>query len=374
MDLFQVAQDSWNHMRGIAFFAIKYNSCHIFLTETTIRIVQISGVQLTTVLGYSLHSCIIVRVKTKFYIFLIVLSLFLPGVIIILWFVSKLICAYLVGFKYQRITLFATGCSSAALLTYLICLERSSLAVHYVLLITAALGIFGGILCTTVIFCGLFTSGIVAGFSVAITFLFGLASLDVYQSISVPIGVLIGISVVVAGANVWWKRVVLILTSSIYGAALIAGGLDYFVEDLRLLHHVWEKVLLFEITGRLCFFSWITFGVWPLMCLIGLLVQFLKTGKKPSKPKKGENHRRNRSSRNERSHPVWRCLEMTRDEFCLEHKVRKFGNREVKALCLYQMANYSSWKLLLVDTLKLFLNFLKLFLNFNSLFALKLQL
>ncbi|XP_074618811.1 transmembrane protein 198-like [Acropora palmata] len=192
----------------------------------------------------------------------------------------------IVGFKYQRITLFATGCSSAALLTYLICLERSSLAVHYVLLITAALGIFGGILCTTVIFCGLFTSGIVAGFSVAITFLFGLASLDVYQSISVPIGVLIVISVVVAGANVWWKRVVLILTSSIYGAALIAGGLDYFVEDLRLLRHVWEKVLLFEITGRLCFFSWITFGVWPLMCLIGLLVQFLKTGKKPSKPKK----------------------------------------------------------------------------------------
>lgn len=70
MDLFQVAQDSWNHMRGIAFFAIKYNSYHIFLTETTTRIVQISGVQLTTVLGYSLHSCIIARVKTKFYIFL----------------------------------------------------------------------------------------------------------------------------------------------------------------------------------------------------------------------------------------------------------------------------------------------------------------
>lgn len=274
------------------------NIIHIFHIETTTGIVQVSGVPLTIIFGYSLHSCMTAGFKTKFHIFLVVLLLLLPGIIIILSFISKLICACLIGFKYQRITLFVTGFSSAALLTYLICLERSSLELHYVLLITGALGVFGGILCTTVIFCGLFTSGIVAGFSVAITFLFGLASLGVYQSISVPIGVLIGISVVVAGANVWWKRVVLILTSSIYGGALIAGGVDYFVEDLRLLHHIWEKVLLFEITGRLCFFSWITFGVWPFMCLIGLLVQFLKTGKKPSKPKKGENHRRNRSRQN----------------------------------------------------------------------------
>lgn len=205
------------------------------------------------------------------------------------------------GFKYQRITLFATGFSSAALITYMICLIRSALHLQYILLITAAVGIFGGILCTTVIFCGLFSSGIVAGFCVAMAFLFGFVSLYQYSAVTVPIAVVIGVGVTMAGANVWWKRVLLIVTSSIYGGALIMGGVDYFIEDLRLLHYVWAKVFVMDITGRPCLFSWIILGVWPLMVLIGLLVQFLKTGKKPPKPKKGENHRRNHSSRNDQS-------------------------------------------------------------------------
>lgn len=204
------------------------------------------------------------------------------------------------GFKYQRITLFATGFSSASLLTYLICLIRSSLDIQYILLITAAVGIFAGILCTTVIFCGLFTSGIVAGFSLAMAFLLGFASLYQYTTLTIPVGVLIGVSVLMAGAGVWWKRVLLIVTSSIYGGALMISGLDYFIEDLRLLNYAWQKVFIKDVKGdEPCMFSWIILGVWPLLVLIGLLVQFLKTAKKPPKPKKGESHRRNRSREND---------------------------------------------------------------------------
>lgn len=206
------------------------------------------------------------------------------------------------GFKYQRITLFATGFSSAALLTYLICLIRSSLDIQYILLITAAVGIFAGILCTTVIFCGLFTSGIVAGFSLAMAFLLGFSSLYSYTTLSIPVAVVIGVPVLLAGASVWWKRVLLIVTSSIYGGALMIAGLDYFIEDLRLLDYTWQKVFNKDLKGlNPCFFSWIVLGVWPLLVLIGLLVQFLKTAKKPPKPKKGESHRRNRSSENDRN-------------------------------------------------------------------------
>lgn len=103
-----------------------------------------------------------------------------------------------------------------------------------------------------------------------------------------------------AGAGVWWKRVLLIVTSSIYGGALMIGGLDYFIEDLRLLHYIWQKVFTMDVKGvEPCLFSWIFLGVWPLTVLIGLLVQFLKTAKKPPKPKKGESHRRNRSREND---------------------------------------------------------------------------
>lgn len=207
-----------------------------------------------------------------------------------------------VGAKYQRISLFATGFSSAALLTYVVCLVRSSLLLQYILLITAAVGIFAGILCTTVIFCGLFSSGIAAGFCLAMAFLLGFSSLYQYATISIPVGVVIGVSVVMAGAGVWWKRVLLIISSSIYGGALMMGGVDYFIEELRLLDYVWQKVFIKDVKGdEPCFFSWIILGVWPLLVLIGLLVQFLKTAKKPPKPKKGESHRRNHSSENDRN-------------------------------------------------------------------------
>lgn len=208
----------------------------------------------------------------------------------------------ILGFKYQRITLFATGFSSAALLSYVICLIRSTLAIHYVLLIVAAVAIFAGILCTTVVFCGLFSSGIMAGFCLAMVVLLGFASLYQYTTLSIPVGVIIGVSVLIAGANVWWKRVLLIVSSSINGGALIVGGLDYFIEDLRLLDYFWLKIFMKNIKGHEpCIFSWIILGVWPLMVLIGLLVQFLKTAKQPPKPKKGESQRRNHSTQNDRN-------------------------------------------------------------------------
>ena len=204
------------------------------------------------------------------------------------------------GFKYQRASLFAAGFSSSALLTYLICLIRSTLAIHYILLITAALGIFSGILCTTVVFCGLFSTGLVAGFCIAMAFLLALSSLYQYTTLTIPVGVVIGVSVVMAGAGVWWKRVLLIISSSIYGGALVMGSLDYFIEDFRLLDYVWRKVYLSALKSEPCFFSWIIIGVWPLLVLIGLLVQFLKTGKQPPRPKKGESpYHRNRSTQNE---------------------------------------------------------------------------
>lgn len=80
------------------------------------------------------------------------------------------------------------------------------------------------------------------------------------------------------------------------------AGLDYFIENLRLFDYAWQKIFIKDTTGEEpCMFSWIILGIWPLLVLIGLLVQFLKTAKKPPKPKKGESHRRNRSRENDQN-------------------------------------------------------------------------
>ena len=192
------------------------------------------------------------------------------------------------GFKYLRTTLFLTGFSGGAILTFFICLEKSYLQLHYILLITVAIAIFGGILCTTVVFCGVFSAGIAAGFCISMAFLLGFSSLyEEYKTISIPIGVVISVSVILAGISVWWKRC-LIITSSVFGAAMITGGVDYFIEDLWLLNYSLKKIFLVTVYGKPCMVSWIILGSWPLLTLIGLLVQFLKTAKKQGRPKKGE--------------------------------------------------------------------------------------
>jgi hypothetical protein len=119
-------------------------------------------------------------------------------------------------------------------------------------------------------------------------FLLGFSTLfSDYDTISIPLGVIITVSVILAGISVWWKRF-LIVTTSIFGGALIVGGVDYFIEESWLLRYSLKKIFLVSVYGEPCLVSWIILGLWPLLTLIGLLVQFLKTGKKPLKPKKGE--------------------------------------------------------------------------------------
>lgn len=208
---------------------------------------------------------------------------------------NSFFCVPFSGYKYRRTTLFLVGFSGGGLLTYLICLIRSTLLVSYILLITAAVAIFLGILCTTVVFCGLFATGLGAGICLSIALLLALSNLVEYETLSIPVGVLIGVSVIMAGATVWWKRVLLIISMSVYGGGLIMSAADYFLEDFWLLDYAWRKIFLLQYRGEPCFFSWVIFGVWPLMMIIGLLVQFLKTAKKIRKPKKGEGRCRRRS-------------------------------------------------------------------------------
>ena len=191
--------------------------------------------------------------------------------------------AHLSGYKYRKISLFLVGFSSGALIAYLICVIRSRLSIGYVLLITAVVAIVLGSLCAILISFGLVAVGLAAGFCLSFAFLLPFATLYEYTILHIPVGVLIGTSVVMAGATVWRKRVFLIISSSLYGGALIMGCVDYFVESLWLLDYAWRKVFLVRYWGEPCFFSWIVLGIWPVVAIIGLIIQVLKTGKDPRK-------------------------------------------------------------------------------------------
>lgn len=69
-----------------------------------------------------------------------------------------------------------------------------------------------------------------------------------------------------------------VLGTSVYGGAIMAGALDYFIEKLLMVHWVWDRVALRK-SIQPCWFSWIVLSVWPAMVVFGLITQFAITGR-----------------------------------------------------------------------------------------------
>lgn len=69
-----------------------------------------------------------------------------------------------------------------------------------------------------------------------------------------------------------------VLGTSVYGGAILAGALDYFVERLLMVRWVWDRVSLRQ-SGEPCWFSWVLLSLWPGLLLFGLITQFTITGR-----------------------------------------------------------------------------------------------
>ena len=75
-----------------------------------------------------------------------------------------------------------------------------------------------------------------------------------------------------------WEKTIAILATAMIGAILLVAGADYFVEEFVLMLYIWKRISA-KNGEKLCLYSWIVLGVWPLMFIMGSLIQFLKTGK-----------------------------------------------------------------------------------------------
>lgn len=69
-----------------------------------------------------------------------------------------------------------------------------------------------------------------------------------------------------------------VLGTSVYGGAIMAGSLDYFVEKFLMVKWVWDRVAL-KPSPAPCWFGWLILAVWPLMVLIGIITQWAVTGR-----------------------------------------------------------------------------------------------
>lgn len=69
-----------------------------------------------------------------------------------------------------------------------------------------------------------------------------------------------------------------VLGTCVYGGALLATAMDYFVEQLQMVRWLWDRVTL-RHSGQPCWFSWLILSIWPGMLVFGFIIQFTITGR-----------------------------------------------------------------------------------------------
>lgn len=190
------------------------------------------------------------------------------------------------GYRLFKLSLFLLGFLSASFITYVICGIHTDLPSWGLIAVSIAVGLFCGLLTMFVIYCGLFLAGFGFGFFLGVA---GFFVVEFFYSVSIkwiPFGVLLGLSLLFGILTLKWQRSFYILATSMIGAALITAGVSYFIGEFLLAFFTWERIVAAE-SQALCWQTWAVIGVWPVMFIVGFIVQFCITGKnfthRPSK-------------------------------------------------------------------------------------------
>lgn len=191
----------------------------------------------------------------------------------------KLFCLC-VGYRFFKATMFLTGFMFGALISYVVIRYETVVPVGGKIGILVAAGLLCGIITMLVQYVGLFMTGFMLGQLVAVMLLIILEQFFYHLSSRwIAIGILFGCGVVFALLNLYFRRGLTIISSSTIGAAAIAVGLDYFVEDFVMLNYIEARIHV-ERGGEsvVCWYSWTLLAVWPLLSLVGIGIQWRVTG------------------------------------------------------------------------------------------------
>nr|CAD7258859.1 unnamed protein product [Timema shepardi] len=177
------------------------------------------------------------------------------------------------GYRCFKAVMFLTGFIFGSIIVYLICLQEK--CDYYDARcsflppppgVALGAGILFGLITMLVQYVGLFMTGFHTGLFLGVISL-AVAEHFYWQPSAVwmTVGVLLGGGLTVIG-------------TSVYGGAIMAGALDYFVEKFLMVMWVWDRVALHKSSPP-CWFSWLILSVWPFMIFVGLITQWAITGR-----------------------------------------------------------------------------------------------
>ncbi|XP_075758055.1 transmembrane protein 198 isoform X2 [Pelodiscus sinensis] len=184
------------------------------------------------------------------------------------------------GYRCFKAIMFLSGLLFGSLVIFLLCYKERVLETQLSLEVSAGIALGIGALCGLVTMLvhsvGLFMTGLLLGLLLATAALLATEPIYQPQSLWVPAGSLLGLALLCALLALRWQKPLTVLSTAVFGAAIIVLCVDYFVELLALLHHVYDRLRLAP-TPPLCWHSWAVLALWPALSLLGLLLQWKLT-------------------------------------------------------------------------------------------------
>lgn len=181
----------------------------------------------------------------------------------------------LFGYRCFKASMFLTGFTFGSAIVYLICLQEYLMPPYGNVGVALCAGLLFGLITMLIQYVGLFMTGFHTGLLLAIA---GLAIYDHFlenrpTTYWLCVVVLLGSGIFFAVINLYWKKVLTIFGTSVYGGAVIATSLDYFFERMVMLKWLWERAKLEPVVVPPCRLSWLTLAAWPAAAIVGLTAQ-----------------------------------------------------------------------------------------------------
>uniref|UniRef100_A0A8C1UKU7 Transmembrane protein 198 n=1 Tax=Cyprinus carpio TaxID=7962 RepID=A0A8C1UKU7_CYPCA len=184
------------------------------------------------------------------------------------------------GYRCFKAVMFLTGLMFGSIVIFMLCYKERVMDTQLSVEASVGIGLGIGTLCGLVTMLvrsvGLFMVGLLLGLLVALASLVVLEEFYHPRTVWLPLGVLLGSGMLFAVLTLQWQRCFTTLSTAVFGSAVVTVTVDYFVELFALTRYIYERVKV-DPPRPVCWFTWVVMGVWPVLALLGVLIQWKVT-------------------------------------------------------------------------------------------------
>ncbi|XP_042347598.1 transmembrane protein 198-like isoform X2 [Plectropomus leopardus] len=139
-------------------------------------------------------------------------------------------------------------------------------------------GVLCGLMTMLVSTIGLLFSGLQLGSLLSLAILLVIGQFHSLTPVWLPVSVVLAAGIVTSLFTLQWQKLFTVVYTAVFGAATVMLCVDYLVGMFILPDQVYD-IFCQGVPRPFCWFNWAITGIWPVLGLIGVLVQWGFTAK-----------------------------------------------------------------------------------------------